>query len=72
MKLRSVELTVPQPAAAAEFLEKTWRLAPVSAGRFRGAGSHPWILSIEPGEPAIRSITFSGTAAEVKGRSEVR
>ncbi|HXJ09109.1 MAG TPA: VOC family protein [Burkholderiales bacterium] len=76
MKLRSVELTVPQPAAAAEFLERVWRLAPVrvdnSAGYFRGSGTHPWILSLEPGEPAIRSITFSGTAAEVKGRTEVK
>ncbi len=63
---------MPQPAAAAEFLEKVWRLAPAGNGRFRGTGGHPWIVSIEKGEPAIRSITFSGTAAEVKGRSEVR
>jgi catechol 2,3-dioxygenase-like lactoylglutathione lyase family enzyme len=72
MKLRSVELSVPQPAEAAEFLEKIWRLTPVAAGRFRGAGMHPWILSLQQGEPAIRSITFSGTAAEVKGRSETK
>ena len=72
MKLRSVELTVPQPAAAADFLEKIWRLAPVSGGHFRGTGTHPWILSLENGQPAIRSITFSGTAAEVKGRTEVK
>src|SRR4249920_1112754 len=72
MKLRSVELTVPQPAAAADFLEKVWRLAPVAGGHFRGTGTHPWILSFEKGEPAIRSITFSGSAAEVKGRTEVK
>src|SRR5262245_15828827 len=72
MKRRSVELTVPQPAAAADFLQKVWRLTPVSEGRFRGAGTHPWILSFEKGEPAIRSITFSGSAAEVKGRTELR
>jgi catechol 2,3-dioxygenase-like lactoylglutathione lyase family enzyme len=71
MKLRSVELTVPQLQVAAEFLENVWRLAPVSGGRFRGAGTHPWILSLQQGEPAIRSVTFSGTAAEVKGRTEV-
>jgi len=67
MKLRSVELQVPQVAAAAAFLEQTWRLKPVSGKDFRGAGSHPAILSISEGTPAIRSITFSGTRAEVDG-----
>jgi 2,3-dihydroxy-p-cumate/2,3-dihydroxybenzoate 3,4-dioxygenase len=65
MKLRSVELEVPNAAASAEFLEKTWRLVPVSKGQFRGSGSEPAILSISEGGPAISSITFSGTRAEV-------
>jgi catechol 2,3-dioxygenase-like lactoylglutathione lyase family enzyme len=71
MRLRSVELQVPQAAAAADFLENLWGL--YSAGQsgntrfFRGTGDHPYILSItEAAAPAVTAITFSGTAEEVE------
>ena len=73
MQLRSVELTVPKLDEAARFLENLWGLAPAGDDRqFRGTGTHPAILTLEEGAPAIRSITFSGSAAEVRGRTEVR
>ena len=73
MQLRSVELTVPKLDEAARFLENLWGLAPAGDDRqFRGTGIHPAIIALEEGAPAIRSITFSGSAAEVRGRTEVR
>jgi catechol 2,3-dioxygenase-like lactoylglutathione lyase family enzyme len=70
MKLRSVELSLPQVQAAAEFLQNPWGL--ISAGTrkdtlfFRGTGSHPYILSVsEAAVPAVHAIEFSGTPAEV-------
>ena len=73
MQLRSVELTVPRLEEAARFLENLWGLSPAGDGRqFRGTGTHPAIITLEEGAPAIRSITFSGSAAEVRGRTEVR
>jgi 2,3-dihydroxy-p-cumate/2,3-dihydroxybenzoate 3,4-dioxygenase len=70
MQLRSVELDVTQPAKAAEFLERTWRLLP--AGKhgdttfFRGSGPHPHILSIRAAStPAVTAITLSGSKDEV-------
>jgi catechol 2,3-dioxygenase-like lactoylglutathione lyase family enzyme len=71
MRLRSVELQVPQAAAAAEFLENLWGLYPAGQSGntrfFRGTGDHPYILSItEAAAPAVTAITFSGTAEEVE------
>ena len=69
MQLRSVELAVPRLEEAAQFLEKTWGLAPVAAAgsqrNFRATGGHPAVLSLEEGEPAIRAFVFSGDADEV-------
>jgi 2,3-dihydroxy-p-cumate/2,3-dihydroxybenzoate 3,4-dioxygenase len=73
VQLRSVELTVPKLEEAARFLENLWGLAPAGDGhQFRGTGTHPAIITLDEGVPAIRSITFSGSAAEVRGRTEVR
>lgn len=70
MRLRSVELVLPQAQAAAEFLQGIWGL--ILAGTrggtlfFRGTGSHPYILSLgEAVAPAVRAIEFSGTPDEV-------
>ena len=70
MRLRSVELELPDTATAAEFLAGAWGL--VAAGSsggtqfFRGTGSHPYILSItKASSPAVSAITFSGSAEEV-------
>src|SRR5687768_6144193 len=70
MRLRSVELEVPDAGAAAGFLGGAWGLlAAGNAGRtqfFRGTGDHPYILSITPAAaPAIAAVTFSGNAEEI-------
>jgi 2,3-dihydroxy-p-cumate/2,3-dihydroxybenzoate 3,4-dioxygenase len=70
MRLRSVELALPQAQAAAEFLQEPWRLIPAGSQGgalfFRGTGSHPYILALrEAAAPAVLAIEFSGTAAEV-------
>lgn len=70
MRLRSVELALPQAPAAAEFLQNPWGLiaAGTHGGRlfFRGTGAHPYILSIaEAAAPAVCAIEFSGTPDEV-------
>jgi 2,3-dihydroxy-p-cumate/2,3-dihydroxybenzoate 3,4-dioxygenase len=70
MRLRSVELELPDAARAAEFLGGVWGLVPAgeSGGTqfFRGSGDHPYILSItQASSPAVAAITFSGTAEEI-------
>ncbi|MGE5640046.1 MAG: VOC family protein [Clostridia bacterium] len=70
MELRSVELAVPDPGEAGQFFEKTWGLLPAGEGRFRGAGSHPWIIEVQKGEPAIRSIDFSCSSKELQKLNE--
>jgi 2,3-dihydroxy-p-cumate/2,3-dihydroxybenzoate 3,4-dioxygenase len=70
MRLRSVELEIPEVAPAAEFLEREWGLAPAgSSGAtrfFRGTGDHPYILSLtKASAPAVRAITFSGSEDEI-------
>lgn len=71
MRLRSVELEIPEVAPAAEFLERIWGLtAAGSAGRarfFRGTGDHPYILSLTPAKsPAVAAVTFSGAREELE------
>jgi catechol 2,3-dioxygenase-like lactoylglutathione lyase family enzyme len=70
MRLRSVELEIPDVAAAADFLEHVWGLAPVAPGYWRGSGDHPYILSLAKSPtPAVAAITFSGSAQEI-GRTD--
>jgi 2,3-dihydroxy-p-cumate/2,3-dihydroxybenzoate 3,4-dioxygenase len=71
MRLRSVELAMPQAQAAAEFLETLWGLIPAGARGstrfFRGTGAHPYILAVrDAGTPAVHAIEFSGTPAEIE------
>jgi catechol 2,3-dioxygenase-like lactoylglutathione lyase family enzyme len=71
MRLRSVELEIPDVAPAAEFLEQIWGLLPAgSSGAtrfFRGSGDHPYILSLtKAAAPAVAAITFAGTEEEVR------
>lgn len=70
MRLRSVELALPQARAAAEFLQEIWGLIPAGskggAFFFRGTGSHPYILALrEAPTSAVLAIEFSGLPAEV-------
>jgi catechol 2,3-dioxygenase-like lactoylglutathione lyase family enzyme len=71
MRLRSVELAMPQAQAAAEFLETLWGLMPAgtrgSTRYFRGTGEHPYILAVrEADAPAVHAIEFSGLPAEIE------
>jgi catechol 2,3-dioxygenase-like lactoylglutathione lyase family enzyme len=70
MRLRSVELEIPDVGASADFFERLWGLVPAgSAGatRFwRGTGDHPYILSLkESSVPAVAAITFAGGEEEL-------
>ena len=69
MRLRSVELEIPDVAAAADFLERLWGLVPAGAAGatrfFRGTGDHPYILSLtRAAAPAVTAVTFSGSEDE--------
>jgi 2,3-dihydroxy-p-cumate/2,3-dihydroxybenzoate 3,4-dioxygenase len=71
MRLRSVELAMPQAQAAAEFLETLWGLMPAgtrsSTRYFRGTGDHPYILAVrEADAPAVHAIEFSGLPVEIE------
>ena len=71
MRLRSVELMVPQVAAAAQFLETVWGLVSVGTKSdgtrfFRGTGDHPYILSItEAKAPGVAAVTLAGAPDEI-------
>ena len=71
MRLRSVDLKVPDAASAAAFLESIWGLVPAGESGatrfFRGTGDHPYILSIAqaPGN-AVAAVTFAGTPEEIE------
>jgi 2,3-dihydroxy-p-cumate/2,3-dihydroxybenzoate 3,4-dioxygenase len=71
MRLRSVELELPDVARAADFLAGAWGLIAAGTSRntqfFRGTGSHPYILSVtKASAPAVTAITFSGPATELE------
>jgi 2,3-dihydroxy-p-cumate/2,3-dihydroxybenzoate 3,4-dioxygenase len=71
MRLRSVELELPDVARAADFLGGAWGLLPAGSSGgtqfFRGTGPQPYILSITKASlPAVAAITFSGSAAELE------
>jgi catechol 2,3-dioxygenase-like lactoylglutathione lyase family enzyme len=75
MRLRSVELEIPDVAPAAEFLERLWGLVPAgSAGAtrfFRGTGDHPYILSLtKAATPAVAAVTFAGSIEEMPGKPD--
>jgi catechol 2,3-dioxygenase-like lactoylglutathione lyase family enzyme len=75
MRLRSVELEIPDVAPAADFLERVWGLAPAGASGatrfFRGTGDHPHILSLtQAAAPAVTAITFSGLQEELERRGK--
>jgi 2,3-dihydroxy-p-cumate/2,3-dihydroxybenzoate 3,4-dioxygenase len=75
MRLRSVELAIPDVAAASAFLEGVWGVLPAGssgATRFwRGTGDHPYILSLtQASAPAVTAITFSGEDIDRLGKPD--
>ena len=63
MKLRSIELALPDAAAAAAFMSGTWGLAPAeqrgSTHYLRGTGPFPYLIALEEAaECFVRSTTF--------------
>ena len=75
MQLQSVELRVADVDGTARFFEQVWGLARASNGstvRLRGTAGLPYIIQLERGEPALRSITFCGTKAEIGREREVK
>ena len=74
MKLQSVELRVPDVEATARFFEQVWGLARVPNGssvRLRATASLPYVIELERGAPALRSITFCGPRAEIGAEREM-
>jgi 2,3-dihydroxy-p-cumate/2,3-dihydroxybenzoate 3,4-dioxygenase len=74
MRLRSVDLMVPQAGASVPFLENVWGL--VAAGAtgtksggtqfFRGTGEHPYILSLTDAKaPGVAAITLAAPPEEI-------
>jgi 2,3-dihydroxy-p-cumate/2,3-dihydroxybenzoate 3,4-dioxygenase len=71
MHLRSVELQMPNRAAAVDFLKGPWGLIEVGARAestyLRGTGAHHYAIAVTAGSScAVSSVTFVGTRGEVE------
>lgn len=63
MKLRSIELALPDPAGAARFMLDIWGMAPGEVRGdthyLRGSGSYPYLVAFEKADDEfVRSTTF--------------
>lgn len=72
MKLRSIELALPDPAGAAAFMVDIWGLAPAEVRNgthyLRGTGPFPYLVAFEPSATEfVRSTTFVCDAEELAG-----
>lgn len=72
MKLRSIELALPDPAAAAAFMTDVWGMAPVqdegTTQYLRGSGPFPYLIAFEHSEQEfVRSATFACSSEEMEG-----
>jgi len=71
MKLRSIELEVPDRESAVRFLGETWGLLEAdtrnSISYLRGTEDIPYIVSVaQAGETAVVAVTFSGSKPELE------
>lgn len=72
MKLRSIELALPDPAAAAAFMTDVWGMAPAqvkgTTQYLRGSGPFPYLVAFEQSEQEfVRSATFTCSSEEMEG-----
>src|SRR5271155_5203500 len=63
MRVRSIELGLPQSVPAATFLAEMWGLVSVPprgvTQYLRGGGTFPYLIALEEGpEPSVRSTPF--------------
>lgn len=70
MKLRSIEMVMPNAAEAAEFMLNIWKMAPAGVNEnthyLRGSGTFPYLVAFEEGEKSyVRSVTFVCDKAEL-------
>lgn len=70
MKLRSIELALPDPAGAARFMLDIWGMAPGDVRGdthyLRGSGPYPYLVAFEKADAEfVRSTTFVCTAPEL-------
>lgn len=70
MKLRSIELALPDPAGAAAFMTHIWGMAPAEVRGdthyLRGSGPFPYLVAFEKADDEfVRSTTFACTAEEL-------
>ncbi|WP_313435280.1 VOC family protein [Novosphingobium sp.] len=70
MKLRSIELALPDPAAAAAFMTEIWGMADAGVEGethyLRGSGAFPYLVAFEKSDDEfVRSTTFVCTAEEL-------
>lgn len=75
MKLRSIELVLPNAGAAAAFMTDIWGVASAGvrgkAHYLRGSGVFPYLVALEEGEaPFVRSTTFTCSASELTALRE--
>jgi 2,3-dihydroxy-p-cumate/2,3-dihydroxybenzoate 3,4-dioxygenase len=74
MRLRSIELAMPNATAAAEFLTDIWGMAPAEVRGdthyLRGSGSFPYLVALEEAQTSfVRSTTFVCSAERLKDLS---
>ncbi|WP_226016771.1 VOC family protein [Novosphingobium sp. FKTRR1] len=72
MKLRSIELALPDPAAAADFMVDVWGLARGevrgTTHYLRGSGGYPYLVAFEQSDSEfVRTTTFVCSADELAG-----
>jgi catechol 2,3-dioxygenase-like lactoylglutathione lyase family enzyme len=75
IELQSVELRVPDVEGTARFFEQVWGLSRVGNGgsvRLRGSAGLPYIIELERGPSALRSISFCGPRSEIGREREVK
>jgi len=80
MKLRSIEIALPDPAGAARFMLDIWGMAPGEVRGethyLRGSGPYPYLVAFEKADDEfVRSTTFvcsDAELADIRGKAAAR